>query len=249
MNIAIITGASSGIGKEFAKQIDNYNLDELWLIARRKDKLSDLKKFLKTKSEILSFDLEKKEDIEKLNEILKNKKPTVKILVNSAGVGMNGDFSQTNLKYHNSTIDLNIKALVDICYLTIFYMNKGSKIINIASVAGLIPQPNFSTYSASKAFVISFSRSLNRELRKKKIKVSCLLPNQVETEFLKKSNNESKVKSFGKENIQKLVDFALKKSEKKDIIVYSFISKTLKVISKILPHSFIMWIEKILKFY
>lgn len=249
--IAIITGASSGIGYEFAKQVDEKKYDEIWLIARRKEKLLELEETLKTKVEILNLDLLENESFISIENLLKTKKPEIGLLVNSAGIGYPDYFSKQDLKKTEKTIRLNCEALSKICKICINYMAKDSAIINISSVASFIPQPKFATYAASKAYVLSFSTALNRELREFGINVCTLCPNPVNTEFFKNSTEKetSKIKSFGVENLENMVKKALKVCHKKDIVTTHPMSHLLKFLSKIMPHSLIMHIEKLLGLY
>lgn len=246
--IAIITGASSGIGYEFARQIDKKNYEEIWLIARRTERLHDLSEKLQTRARIFALDLceEKSFDILKKELEISNKK--IGLLINSAGMGENDYFKNTSFDNDMKTLDLNIKALTAMTKIYLDFFQKDGIILNIASSAAFIPQAKFALYAASKSYVLSFSRALRREF--KDIKISVLCPNRVETEFLKKSNNNSSgIKNLGNENLEKMVGKAIRKMGKKDLITTHPSAKILLIISKIFPHSFIMWIEKELSMY
>lgn len=249
--IALITGASSGIGREFVKQVDRKNFSEIWLVARRKDRLVDLSKNLKTKTKILDLDLYDDKSYEILEKNLKEENKSIGLLVNSAGLGYPDYFCNLSLEENTNTLDINCKALTKISYLCIKYMEKNSIIINIASVAAFLPQAKFAVYAASKSYVLSFSRALNRELKKRQIHVCCLCPNPVDTEFFKNSKKEdaNNIKALGMENLEKMVEKTLRLCKKKDLITSHPISLLIRFLSKILPHSFIMDVEKLIGLY
>lgn len=246
--IAIITGASSGIGYEFARQIDKKNYEEIWLIGRRAEKLKDLSEKLQTRARIFALDLCEEKSFEILKNELESSNKKIGLLINSAGMGENDYFKNTSFDNDMKTLDLNIKALTAMTKISLDFFQKDGIILNIASSAAFIPQAKFALYAASKSYVLSFSRAVRREF--KDIKISVLCPNRVETEFLKKSNNNSSgIKNLGNENLEKMVGKAIRKMGKKDLITTHPSAKILLIISKIFPHSFIMWIEKKLSMY
>lgn len=246
--IAIITGASSGIGYEFARQIDKKNYEEIWLIGRRAERLQNLSEKLQTRARIFALDLCEEKSFEILKKELENSNKKIGLLINSAGEGQNDYFKNTSFDKDMKTLDLNIKALTAMTKISLDFFQKDGIILNISSSAAFIPQAKFALYAASKSYVLSFSRALRREF--KDIKISVLCPNRVQTEFLKKSNNNSSgIKNLGNENLEKMVGKAIKKMGKKDLITTHQSEKILLIISKILPHSFIMWVEKIFGMY
>ena len=246
--IAIITGASSGIGYEFARQIDKKNYEEIWLIGRRTERLNDLSEKLQSRARIFALDLCEEKSFEILKKELEISNKKIGLLINSAGMGENNYFKNTKLENDMKTLDLNIKALTAMTKICLNFFQKDGIILNIASSAAFIPQAKFALYAASKSYVLSFSRAIRREF--KDIKISVLCPNRVETEFLKKSNNNSSgIKNLGNENLEKMVGKAVRKMGKKDLITTHPSAKILLIISKIFPHSFIMWIEKKLSMY
>lgn len=249
--IAIITGASSGIGREFARQVDSLGYDEIWLVARRKERLLELEKALKTKVRILDLDLTDSQAFEIIEKLLEKLKPHIGLVVNAAGLGYPDYFYEEGLEKSERTLRLNCEALTKINYLVLSYMGEDSAIINIASVAAFIPQPKFATYAASKSYVLSFSRALNREVRDRGINVCALCPNPVNTEFFKNSGAKqaSKIKSLGLENLEHMVSKTLRLCHTKDLVTTHPVSSTIKFLSKILPHSFIMFLEKLMGMY
>lgn len=246
MKIAIVTGASSGLGKEFVVQINRLykNLDEIWVIARRIDKLEQLKQSLspsKTKIRTFECDLTNNDDIEIIKEKLIKDKPNIRMLVNSAGFGKIGKFTNIDLDSQCEMIRLNCEALTMLTGLSIPYMKKGSRIINIASSAAFIPQPNFLVYAATKSFVLSFSRALNCELAKKEIHVTAVTPGPVATEFFDIAEKDSK-KIWIKDYIMACPKDVVRKAlidsiRKKDISIYGALMKILYAITTVSPYS------------
>ena len=184
---ALITGASSGIGRDMARVLSKKNY-ELILVARDKEKLEELQKELKTKTKIIAMDLTKTENCKKLYEQEKN----IDLLINNAGFGDCGYFDKTNLEKDLAMIDTNIKAyhILMKLYLKDMVEKNSGKILNVASIAGFMPGPLMATYYATKAYVVRISESIRQELKKKKSKVqiSILCPGPVATNFNKVAN-------------------------------------------------------------
>ena len=194
MGIAIITGASSGMGKDFVLELDSrFDFDEMWLIARRVDKLELVAKELKNKARILSLDLEKKEDLEKYSNLLKEENPNVSFLVNSAGFGRFGNYQEVDCDVSLKMIDLNCKALVYMTMNTLPFMSKGSRVINLGSASSFFPLINLNAYAATKAYVVHYSNALHDELKERGITVTVVCPGWVKTEFFDVAKNTEKV--------------------------------------------------------
>ena len=170
--IAIVTGASSGMGRAFVQQImDKYRrIDEIWVIARHLQKEMWKERF-GTKIVPLSLDLLQEQSQEQLRRRLFAEDVRVKILVNAAGMGRIGTFEEITLPEHQQTTRLNDEALMTVTYLCLPYMRKDSRVVQMASASAFVPQPGFAVYAASKAYVMSFSRALRSEVRKKGITV------------------------------------------------------------------------------
>lgn len=183
--IAIITGASSGLGAEYALQIEKrYFLDEIWLIARRATPMKELsEKFLKSTGRVFPFDLTNRADLAALEKLLQEEKPEIAFLVNNAGFGKVGPFERLGLNEQVQMIDLNVVCTTWLTHIAIPYMKPGSSVIQVASSAAFSPAPFFSVYAATKAFVVSLSDALGYELRRQGIKVLAVCPGPVETEF------------------------------------------------------------------
>ena len=188
-NTALITGASSGIGKELAR-IHAKNNGDLILVARRLNLLESLKEELETTFSIqvlvFEFDLTETNSGSKLVDLIKEKNIKINYLFNNAGFGGYGDFVERELNLDLEMIQLNVTALVELTHGIANQMieNGGGKILNTASTAGFLPGPLQATYFATKAFVVSFSQALNQELRSKNVSVTALCPGPVQTEFI-----------------------------------------------------------------
>lgn len=183
--IGIVTGASSGLGVEFAKQVDaTYELDELWLVARREEKLKATAGLIKrAKAVVLTLDLRKKEDIVAIGKKIDDEKADVGVLINNAGFAKKGDFGTIALEKQLDMIDVNVRAMVHLTHLCLGHMKKGAHIVNVASMAAFFVMPSFTVYGATKAFILDFSYGLRKTLKGKGIKVTCSAPGPVKTEF------------------------------------------------------------------
>ena len=186
MSVAIITGASSGIGADFARGYAG-KVDEIWLVARRRDKMIELGESLGVKYRVISADLTTKEGIESIRTELENEKARVKYLVNAAGFGDFGAFDEISEKKVEMMIDLNVKALVLITHMVIPFMERGGRIIQMGSGSCFTPLPYFNVYSSGKVFVLHYTKSLNFEIKKYGLRATCFCPGWVETEFIGKA--------------------------------------------------------------
>ncbi len=241
MRIAIISGASSGIGKAFARELDALGLDELWLIGRNEARLNELKSELKTHAVCHAFDLTDSSAINELQAILRQGKHTIEYLVLSAGVGYNGAFEEISYENASQMIDVNCTALTLLTKIALPFVCEGGHIINVASSAGFLPQPDFAVYAATKAYVISFSRALRQELRKRKIKVTAVCPGPVDTSFFQGLENVKEYKKKYLISPEKVARGALKASRKNKAIYTPTLSmKLVHLISKILPTSWVL---------
>ena len=188
MSVAIITGASGGIGSEFARQISRLDgIDELWLIARNTDKMHSLGRELGLKTRVIGADLTTGEGIDAVRSALCEAKPKVRFLVNASGFGNYGAFDEISEDEVVRMIDLNVKALVLITHMTVPYMERGGRIIELGSGSCFTPLPYFNIYSSSKVFVLHYTKSLNYELKKYGVRATCFCPGWVDTDFLGKS--------------------------------------------------------------
>lgn len=246
-NIAIVTGASSGIGREFIKQIYKLGIDydEIWIIARRKERLENIKKKLGNMAfKIFVLDLSHEESLLKYKKMLELEKPNVKLLINNAGFGKLGQFSDLDIQQQMQMIDVNIKALTYITYETLKFMKAGGRIVQIASAAAFLPQPYFTVYAATKSYVLSFSRALRKELSEREISVTAVCPGPIDTEFFYTASNSGMPKLYKRlllVPVHKVVKQAMMDSlNRKELSIYGIIIKLFRLLSKILPHRFMM---------
>lgn len=234
------------MGKEFVKQVSaQRSLDEIWVIARRKERLEELRQEVETPLRIFAYDLTDMSHIEALKQTLSEEKPGVQLLVNCSGFAKFGDFEQVREQDALAMIDLDVRALVALTMACIPHMLAGGHIIEIASTAAFQPLPDMNIYAASKAFVLSYSRALNRELNKKGVSVTAVCPGWTKTEFFdvaQKNASKGAVKNFlflsKPENV---VSRALRDAQReKDVSVYGIFNKLHMFFAKILPDSSIM---------
>ena len=184
MNIAIVTGASSGMGQEFVRQLSDYvTVDEIWAIARRQDALEELKKETAVPVRPVVLDLLKEESFRTLEAMLEAETPNIRLLVNAAGFGKFGTYHKVSIADDCRMIDLNCKALVIMTRLCIPYMAKNSHILQLDSLSAFQPVPYITTYGATKAFVLSYTRAMIRELKGTGIRMMAMNPGWVKTEF------------------------------------------------------------------
>ena len=226
--IGIVTGASSGMGAEFALQIARQKTcDELWLIARRKEKLDALCEKIASQNGVVphavAMDIRGREGVERLARLLEKEKEagdfTVGILVNNAGFGTYGPFSETDVMRELDMIDLNCTALTGLCGVSLPYMKCGSLIINTASLASFSPLGNFAVYAATKAYVLSFTLALAAEVRHLGIRVCALCPGSVSTEFASVASNGARSEVLDGIASDTVVAHCLKRAEKGKKIV------------------------------
>ena len=241
MSVAIITGASSGIGREFVFKLrDIAGVDEFWLVARSTDKMLKVAEELSVKCKIISADLSAREGIEKVKAALCDEKPEVSFLVNAAGFGTFGAFDAISEKTVADMIDLNVKATVLLTHAVVPYMKRGGRIIQLGSGSCFTPLPHFNVYSSSKVFVLHYTKSLNYELKPYGIRATCFCPGWVETPFLPKSLDApgayvpKKMKPLL--NVERVVTGCVKASVKgKAMYVTNWYTKLQHLLFKILP--------------
>ena len=216
MRIAVITGASSGIGREFVYAIDKMDLDEIWVIARRQDRLEELRGKCSHPVRTLSLDLSDDTGIEAYQELLNLEKPEIHILVNAAGFGVFGPFAENDLQKQLKSARLNALALTAMCHISLPYMKDGDSIVNMGSNSSWQPVPYQTVYGASKSYVLNFSRSLGRELRERGIHVMCVCPGWIKTEFQQVAEHDRYIRYvdrwYGPDEV---VDQAMKDLKKK----------------------------------
>ena len=187
MSLAIITGASSGIGAEFARQLCREGVDEFWFVARRKENMISLGDSLGVKYSVIEADLGTSEGVAAVRHRLEEDTPEVGYLINCAGFGTFGAFDQLDESVIAGMIDVNVRATVLITHMVVPYMKRGGRIVTMGSGSCFTPLPYFNVYSSGKVFVLHYTKSLNYELKKYGIRATCFCPGWVETEFLGKA--------------------------------------------------------------
>lgn len=247
MNIAVITGASAGLGAEYAKAVYETRTDiqEIWVIARREDRLQELKNNLGDKIVPVAFDITDETAVENYVALLKEKNATVKLLINNAGFGKLGNFDELSLQENTGMVRLNCEALTAMSAATLPFMNEHSEIINSCSIASFAPNTRMAVYSSTKAYVMSLSRAMRLELKKRKINVLAVCPGPMETEFLGIANIEKGTSTtfdtLPRVNPCTMAVKSLKASQKgRAVYTNRIFFKFYRLLAKILPHSLVM---------
>ena len=252
MNIAIVTGASSGMGKEFVLQLSSYvQVDEIWVIARRREALEALAKEVSVPLRVLPLDLCDNASFDTVRDLLAAEKPQVKLLVNAAGFGKFGAYHKVPLEEDLRMIDLNCKALVAMTRLVLPYMPSGSHILQLDSLSAFQPVPYITTYGATKSFVLSYSRAMNQELKGSGIRMMAMNPGWVKTEFFNHAfqTNDSEVQYFNRlYEANEVVATGLKDlyRSRKDYSVHGLPVRNQVRMVKLVPHSLVMkiWLNQ-----
>ena len=249
-NIIVITGAASGLGKEFIMQYNTNDIDEIWVIDRDEEKLNELKNSIEKTIPII-IDLSKQEEIKKYQKKLEKENPNILLLGNFAGFGKFDHSENIDTDIKLNMIDVNVKAPVTLIDYSLPYMKEKSKIINIASCAGFQPIPYINDYAATKAFLISYSRALNQELKYRKIHVLTVTPYWTKTNFfdraIVKNKKDVVIKydvMYNPKDVVKLIIKDLNKN--KEMSVYGILNKSQRLLVKLLPHKLVMfiWMKK-----
>ena len=244
MNIAVITGASSGMGREFARQIKKLgSFDEIWAIARRTERLNALASELDTPVRPITLDLTLRESIEAYSALLSQIKPKVSVLVNASGFGYFKAFTDGSLPGYYDMILLNDSAVVGMTYATLPYMGSGGRIFNICSVAAFQPLPYISIYAATKAFALSFTRAINVELKQRGIKALAVCPYWTKTEFFDTAKTDDTISYYQCYTEAKdVVSLAIKDmgKKRKDVSICGGTAKLNAFLAKLLPHKLVM---------
>lgn len=237
------------MGREFVRRIDAADTyDEIWVIARRRERLEALAAETNAVLRILALDLTKQESIGEYQALLEKEKPNVAVLVNGSGFGRFGAFTDYPLEDYYSMIDLNVKALLAMTYATLPYMTSGGAIYQIDSLSAFQPVPYINVYGATKAFVLSFSRALNVELKGRGIRVMAVCPGWVRTEFFEHAVKDDTIKYYNRfYDPEDVVKTALKDMKHgKDVSICGLPVKAQVVATKLLPHKIVMhiWLKQ-----
>lgn len=247
MNIAVITGASAGLGTEFVKEVLKMRpeLDEIWVIARRLERLEELKVQLGEKIRPVALDITDSAAAEKYIELLKTQNAEVKLLINNAGFGKLGNFDELSPEDNAGMVRLNCEALTLWSSITLPFMKQGGEIINSCSIASFAPNPRMAVYCSTKAYVMSLSRCMREELKCRKINVLACCPGPMDTEFLALANiTKGASRTFDTLPRVNPTEMARKSliASKKGQAVYTnrLFFKFYRLLAKVLPHSLVM---------
>ncbi len=245
MKIAVVTGAASGMGKEFALTIkDNFKVDEIWAVDRDANGLKELKNECSLPVKEIVLDLTADDSFNKYKKLLEKEKPDIRMLINAAGFGIFDSVKNTSYENNIGMVELNCVGLTKMTVLSTPYMSEGSKIINFASMASFQPIPYINIYAATKAFVLSFSRALKRELKNDGIQVMAICPFWTKTRFFDRAVTQNKVvkKYVVMYDPKDIIKRAWKDlSKNKDYSAFGFVTKFQIFLTKVLPHRFVMW--------
>lgn len=247
--IAIVTGASSGIGKEFFLSLNDRKegLDEIWVIARSADKLEALRTLTDLPLRVFPLDLSAPEAMGVIETALREEAPSIRYLICASGFGRFNAIEDDRAEVLENMVDLNCRSIVGVTRAAFPYMAKGGAVILIASMAALQPIPYIATYGATKAFVLSYGRALNKELRKARgARCLCVCPFWTKTAFFDRAFSEKTIVKkyavmYKPEQIVKTTWKDLKK-KKRDVSIHGATAKGQALLVKLCPHRLVMWI-------
>ena len=244
---AVITGASAGLGREFLRAIPMYfpEIEEYWLISRSREKLEDAAKNITGADvKIFPLDLASKESYALLEREYDMLKPEIALLINNAGCGFLGNVGEGELERQSAMIELNLGGLTAVTHLTVPYMVRGSKIINISSIASFCPNPRMTVYSATKSFVTAFSLGNGEELKERGITSTAVCPGPMDTDFIVAGGIKGQSKAFDRLpycSPEKVARGALKAAKKgRSVWTPTFFYKFYRLVAKLVPAKLMM---------
>jgi uncharacterized protein len=240
--LALVTGASSGIGAEICRHLKTESDLEIWLIARRRERLDALAEELRSQGAMVKsicIDLQKEESWADLESQVKASGLRVGWLINNAGFGYSGRFEHESLESIEGMIQLNVKALSSLSRRMIPLMEKGSHIVNIASAIAFLPVAGHALYAATKAFVLSFSLALREELKPRGISVSAVCPGPVATEFWDAAGVGAPPKIIVEDASNTAFLSVEKSAQGKAIILTGFAAWVARIMAALLPRTWI----------
>ncbi|MCM1194362.1 MAG: SDR family NAD(P)-dependent oxidoreductase [Corallococcus sp.] len=249
MKIALVTGASSGMGKEFALKLDEFGLDEIWGVALDQSGLDETGKLMKTPFRTFAVDLTK-DGVDVVRQTVEAEKPDIRWLVNASGFGKFGRYDEIPVEQSTNMVRLNCEVLVAITEYCLPYMTSGAKIAQFSSVAAFQPTPFQNVYAATKAFVHSYARALNVELRPRKIKVCAVCPFWTKTDFFDRAettDHKVVINYAAMYDPKDVVKRAYKDIMKgKDISICGFIARSQVRMVRIVPTTAVMntWVKQ-----
>ena len=243
MKIAVVTGASAGIGREFVYAIDKEErFDEIWVIARRRERLEELAAKCRNKIRPIELDLSNLDNIEEYRALLEREQPEIALLINAAGCGVFGPFAEKDLQKQLGSATLNSLALTAMCHVSLPCMKAGDRIVNMGSNSAWQPVPYQTVYGASKSYVLNFSRALGRELRPRGIHVMCVCPGWIKTEFQQNAQHDQYIRYvdrwYGPEEVAAQAMKDLKKKKTVSILGHP-VRRQVRLV-KLLPVNLVM---------
>lgn len=249
--IAIITGASGGIGREFVRLLAEEPVDEIWAVARNREKLAVLREEFGDKVRVMPKDLTCMEEWQAMGAALAEEKPVVRWLINNAVMAKMGACEEFSVEEIGATVSINCSAVAALCTICIPYMQTGSRIVNVSSASAFQPLPYLNLYSATKVFVRNYSRALHEELRGRGITVTAVCPSWVDTELLVREINGHKVKFAGMISAERAVETAMRDAKRgRDMSVCTLHTKAEHVLAKLFPQRMAMqtWLHRIRRY-
>ena len=241
--IAVISGASSGMGREFVYAVDkDMDLDELWVIARREERLLELQAHVRARIRPVVLDLLDRSSLGTFRAMLETEEPEVRVLVNAAGFGLFGTYTEMDMEKQLEIIDLNDRALTGMTYITLPYMPDGAQIYNMGSMSSFQPVPYINVYGASKAYVLSFSKALRVELCRRDIRVMAVCPGWIQTEFFSHAIHDDTVSYFNRYyGPKEVVEKAVRDMHRNKAVSILGLPERLQVLGvKLLPTRFVL---------
>ncbi|MBQ7314108.1 MAG: SDR family NAD(P)-dependent oxidoreductase [Clostridia bacterium] len=250
MTVAVITGASAGLGREFLAALPELypGIDEYWLIARRREKLEEAARSVPVRCRIFPLDLTNDDSYRKLAGYTAEIQPDIRLLINNSGCGFLGNVGEGELENQTAMIDLNLKGLTAVTHVLLPYMNAGAAILNVSSIASFCPNARMTVYSAGKAYVTAFTHGIREELRGRGITATAVCPGPMDTEFITLGGIKGNSKTFDILpycDPKKVARGALK-AAKRGQAVYTpkLFYKFYRCAAKILPVSVVMKMSK-----
>ena len=246
MSIAILTGASAGLGKAFFRSLQTRHPDltGIWLIARRRERLQEMAADCPIPVTVLPMDLTDPACYDELGEKLKAEGAKVHILINNAGLGELDNVADSDWRTQSRMVDLNCRALTAVTTVVLPFMERGGYVLNVCSIASFCPNTRMTVYSSTKAYVMSFSRGLREELRPLGINVLAVCPGPMKTEFLDVANITDRspmFKTLPYSDPDVVADRAVKWAARgKSVYTPKFLFKFYRVLAKLVPHGLMM---------
>lgn len=250
MTVAVITGASAGLGREFLAALPELypEIEEYWLIARRREKLEEAARSVPRQCRIFPLDLTKDESYRKLAAYAAEIQPDIRLLINNSGCGFLGNVGEGELENQTTMVDLNLKGLTAVTHTLLPYMNFGAAILNVSSIASFCPNARMTVYSAGKAYVTAFTYGIREELKDRGITATAVCPGPMDTDFITLGGIKGNSKTFDILPYckpKKVARGALKATRKgKPVYTPKLFYKFYRGVAKLLPTEIVMKMSK-----